>query len=237
MNATGQDVKALAVETGRFSKPGLRRVGIAGLATYVPPRVLTNADLEKMVDTTDEWIQQRTGHSRAAHRRSRRRDLRPREGGLARRHRAGRPDARRHRLHRRRHDHAGHDVSEHGVPAPAQDRRDQGVGVRSRRGLLGVHLRADDRGAPGGVGHDRARAGRRRRRDVEHSRLHRSHDLRAVRRRRRRGGRLAVEGARLRHPRLRGGNRRQRRSGALHAGRRQPAAGVAGDGRASVCTS
>ena len=57
----GQDVKALAVETGRFSKPGLRRVGIAGLATFVPPRVLTNADLERMVDTSDEWILQRTG--------------------------------------------------------------------------------------------------------------------------------------------------------------------------------
>ncbi len=39
----------------------LRRVKIAGLSTYVPPRVLTNADLEKMVDTTNEWILQRTG--------------------------------------------------------------------------------------------------------------------------------------------------------------------------------
>src|SRR4029077_20731366 len=29
--------------------------------TYVPPRVLTNADLEHMVDTTDEWILQRAG--------------------------------------------------------------------------------------------------------------------------------------------------------------------------------
>ncbi len=36
-------------------------MAIAGLATYVPPRLLTNADLEKMVDTTDEWILQRTG--------------------------------------------------------------------------------------------------------------------------------------------------------------------------------
>src|SRR5207248_1524923 len=34
---------------------------IASLATFVPPRLLTNADLEKMVDTTDEWILQRTG--------------------------------------------------------------------------------------------------------------------------------------------------------------------------------
>ncbi|HJO39990.1 MAG: beta-ketoacyl-ACP synthase III [Vicinamibacterales bacterium] len=34
---------------------------IASLATHVPPRVMTNADLEKLVDTTDEWIRQRTG--------------------------------------------------------------------------------------------------------------------------------------------------------------------------------
>jgi 3-oxoacyl-[acyl-carrier-protein] synthase-3 len=40
---------------------GGRPTTIASLATYVPPRVLTNADLEKMVDTTDEWILKRTG--------------------------------------------------------------------------------------------------------------------------------------------------------------------------------
>ena len=34
---------------------------ITGVAGYVPPRVVTNADLEKMVDTTDEWIRTRTG--------------------------------------------------------------------------------------------------------------------------------------------------------------------------------
>jgi 3-oxoacyl-[acyl-carrier-protein] synthase-3 len=34
---------------------------IAGLGRYVPRRVLTNADLERMVDTTDEWITVRTG--------------------------------------------------------------------------------------------------------------------------------------------------------------------------------
>ena len=39
----------------------VRRVEIKSLATYVPPRLLTNADLEQMVDTTDEWILQRTG--------------------------------------------------------------------------------------------------------------------------------------------------------------------------------
>ncbi|MFQ5512802.1 MAG: 3-oxoacyl-ACP synthase III family protein [Myxococcota bacterium] len=39
----------------------LRRVGIAGTGMYVPPQVVTNADLEKLMDTSDEWIQQRTG--------------------------------------------------------------------------------------------------------------------------------------------------------------------------------
>jgi 3-oxoacyl-[acyl-carrier-protein] synthase III len=34
---------------------------IAGTGSYVPERVLTNADLEKMVDTSDEWIVSRTG--------------------------------------------------------------------------------------------------------------------------------------------------------------------------------
>ena len=34
---------------------------ITGVAGYVPPRVMTNADLEKIVDTNDEWIRTRTG--------------------------------------------------------------------------------------------------------------------------------------------------------------------------------
>ena len=46
------------------SLPGSAFIGraeIKSLATYVPPRVLTNADLEKLVETSDEWILQRTG--------------------------------------------------------------------------------------------------------------------------------------------------------------------------------
>jgi 3-oxoacyl-[acyl-carrier-protein] synthase-3 len=39
----------------------LIRARIASIAAYVPPRVLTNADLEKLVDTSDEWIMQRVG--------------------------------------------------------------------------------------------------------------------------------------------------------------------------------
>ena len=34
---------------------------ITGVAGYVPPRVVTNLDLEKRVDTSDEWIRTRTG--------------------------------------------------------------------------------------------------------------------------------------------------------------------------------
>ena len=37
---------------------------IAGTGRYLPERVLTNAELEKMVDTTDEWIRSRTGIER-----------------------------------------------------------------------------------------------------------------------------------------------------------------------------
>jgi len=37
------------------------RAKISALGTYAPPRLLTNADLEKMVETSNEWILERTG--------------------------------------------------------------------------------------------------------------------------------------------------------------------------------
>lgn len=39
----------------------LRHSRIAGTGSYLPEKVLTNAELEKMVETSDEWIQERTG--------------------------------------------------------------------------------------------------------------------------------------------------------------------------------
>ena len=39
----------------------MRKVGIIGVGKYLPARVLTNADLAKMLDTSDEWITTRTG--------------------------------------------------------------------------------------------------------------------------------------------------------------------------------
>ena len=44
-----------------MGKKNRRRIKITGTGFYVPDKVLTNFDLEKMVDTTDEWIVARTG--------------------------------------------------------------------------------------------------------------------------------------------------------------------------------
>jgi len=38
-----------------------KKVGIIGLGKYLPEKRLTNRDLEKIIDTTDEWITERTG--------------------------------------------------------------------------------------------------------------------------------------------------------------------------------
>src|SRR5271165_147335 len=37
---------------------------IAGTGSYLPEKILTNADLERLVDTSDEWIRSRTGIER-----------------------------------------------------------------------------------------------------------------------------------------------------------------------------
>ena len=39
----------------------MNRARILGTGRYLPPRVVTNKDLESSMETTDEWIQQRTG--------------------------------------------------------------------------------------------------------------------------------------------------------------------------------
>ncbi len=39
----------------------MKRIGIVGTGSYVPEKVLTNFDLEKILDTSDEWIYTRTG--------------------------------------------------------------------------------------------------------------------------------------------------------------------------------
>src|SRR4051794_11899723 len=39
----------------------LKGAKLTALGTYVPPKLLTNADLERMVETSDTWITERTG--------------------------------------------------------------------------------------------------------------------------------------------------------------------------------
>lgn len=39
----------------------LRRVAIVGTGSYAPEKILTNDDIAKIVDTSDEWIKTRTG--------------------------------------------------------------------------------------------------------------------------------------------------------------------------------
>ncbi len=54
-------MKTQAQPAAEGSSGTAKSVTIVGTGSYVPERVLTNADLEKMVDTTDEWIVTRSG--------------------------------------------------------------------------------------------------------------------------------------------------------------------------------
>jgi 3-oxoacyl-[acyl-carrier-protein] synthase-3 len=45
----------------RSSPQGLMHARVAGLGHYLPERVMTNAELERMVETSDQWIRDRTG--------------------------------------------------------------------------------------------------------------------------------------------------------------------------------
>ena len=163
----------------------LHKVKITALGCYTPPRVLTNQDLEKMVETNDQWILERVG--------------------IRERHIAG-PDmatsdmaveAARCALAQRGVDAAEVNaiivctvtpdmffpstacLVQNGLGARGR------LGVRPDRGLLELRLRADHRRAPGDGGHAPEGAGDRRRHHEPHHRLHRPRHLRAVRRRRR----------------------------------------------------
>ncbi|MEJ2290632.1 MAG: ketoacyl-ACP synthase III [Deinococcales bacterium] len=47
-----------------MNQNGKRRAGVTALGAYAPERILTNQDLEAMMDTSDEWITTRTGIKR-----------------------------------------------------------------------------------------------------------------------------------------------------------------------------
>jgi 3-oxoacyl-[acyl-carrier-protein] synthase-3 len=60
---TAPRVRSDAVPLRTFRSTG-RPVAIAGLGAYAPERVLSNQDLERMVETSDQWIRERTGIKR-----------------------------------------------------------------------------------------------------------------------------------------------------------------------------
>ena len=61
----GFDVHPILINTGGFTKSDLKLIKynskIIGLGKYLPDNIVSNADLEKIMDTTDAWIQERTG--------------------------------------------------------------------------------------------------------------------------------------------------------------------------------
>ena len=189
--------KALPSETSKESrvsksKKTIRksaiRAAITGVFGYVPPDLLTNAELAKMVDTSDEWIVERTG-------------IRERHilkgKGLGTSHMGAeavrglleqdRDRVRRRRLADLRHDDAGSRLSLDRQSDLRHGRHPQYRQLRRAGGLLRLRLCAHHRDA---IHRDREipqdRRGRRRQ-DVGDHRLHRPRHLRAVRRRRRRG--------------------------------------------------
>ena len=116
---------------------------IAGTGSYLPEKILTNADLEKLVDTSDEWIRTRTGIERRHV--ARRRARPPRTWPSTRR--AGRMEAAGvgpggRRLDLRRHDDARPRVSErrHAAAGPPGHPRLPGLQPRGR--VHRLHLRA-----------------------------------------------------------------------------------------------
>ena len=54
-------VMANQAKKGNKLNKNKRKIKIVGIGSYTPEKILTNADLEKMVDTSDEWIVTRTG--------------------------------------------------------------------------------------------------------------------------------------------------------------------------------
>ena len=102
---------------------------ITGVAGYLPPRVMTNADMEKIVDTNDEWIRTRTGIRErhvvdkgmaSSHLGHRSRKTRPRQTNT---------NPCRHRHDHRRQRHSGHALSRYGLPGAGSHRRKKSLGL------------------------------------------------------------------------------------------------------------
>ena len=116
---------------------------IAGTGSYLPEKILTNADLERLVDTSDEWIRSRTGIERrhVAAEGETTTDLA--EHAVAARDGRRRGHRRGHRSDLRGHDHAGSRVPErrHAL-AGAAGHHQRLSGVQPGGRLHRLHVRA-----------------------------------------------------------------------------------------------
>ena len=160
---------------------------IAGTGRYLPAQVLTNEALAQRIDTSDEWIRTRTGirqrHIAADDETTS--DLATHAAREAIAAAGMKPDD--DRSHHRGDGDTRHDLPVDRVHRPGQARHPQRRrGVRHRGGVLGVRVRARDRGQDGRHGRGAQRAGDRRGDLLAHPRLERPRHVRAVRRRRRR---------------------------------------------------
>ncbi len=120
---------------------------ITALGCYVPPRVMTNQDLEKLVETNDRWIVERTGirerHILDEGMATSDMAIAAAKCALSQRGIEATRDRRHHRLHR----YSRHDVPFHRVSGAKRLRRARSMGIRFDRGLLRLRLRHDHRRA------------------------------------------------------------------------------------------
>ncbi len=200
---------------------------MAGVGHYVPERVMTNADFEKILDTTDEWIVSRTGmHERHIARE----DETTSDMGLAAAKMAIDPRRLRgleHRLRDRRNGHPRLSLSRHGQRSGCEA-RNQGHGrIRYRDRVQRFHLRAHRRVEPDSIGRLQARAARGQREALLDHQLRGSRHRSALWRRRRCG--CARSGGAQRFSRVRPRQRRQRSVAAARSGGRN--GGAADRGR------
>ena len=203
-----------------------RTAHVTGWGRYAPSQVLTNHDLERMVETSDEWIVSRTGirerRVAAAHETTASMAAVAVDAG----HPHGRHRPRRHRSHPAGDAHARLLDALDGGPGQGGHRQHPGGGDGRGGGLLRVRVRVRD--GPG-LHHERdgeARAGHRRGAADALPRLHRPQHLHPLRRRRRGGRAVGVRRARWR-TRHRDDHRAAGRLHDLAAGRRgeEPAVG------------
>ncbi len=149
---------------------------IAGTGSYLPEKILTNADLEKMVETSDQWIRERTGIQQRHIAAEGQTTVDLAEQAARRAMEAAGVTADQLDLIV-----LGTTTPELGLPAAGPARRQRLPGLRRQRRLLGLHLRPHHcrQVHPQRCGEDRAGGGGR---DADpHARLERPQHLRAVR--------------------------------------------------------